>query len=262
MERFGICNLSAIPVRAEASERSEMVNQLLFGETFAIVNSYQSWKVIRGSLDNYEGFIDEKQFRQLDETEFMRLKGLPALFPVGRINEIVDENTGLPLIIFPGSNLAGIENGILKLGGKSYRFYGETFTPSKAFDCESLVETAKLFLNSPYFWGGRSPFGIDCSGLVQVVFKVHGVHLNRDASFQAQQGETINLYSEAETGDLLFFDNEESRIIHVGIMVESGKIIHSSGQVRIDQIDHHGIFNDELQKYTHKLRLIKRVNPK
>lgn len=262
MENFGICNHTVIPVRAEASHRSEMVNQLLFGETFTIVDTFQSWKVIRSSLDNYEGFIDDKQFLPLEETEFMRLKTLPECYPKGLINIIIDENTGLPMMIPPGSNLAGIEKGVLTFGGRKYRFKGETFSPSGTVDLESLAETAKQFLNTPYFWGGRSPFGMDCSGFVQVVFKIHGIPLNRDAAYQAQQGETLNLFTEAELGDLLFFDNEEGKIIHVGIMAGEGKIIHSSGKVHFDRIDHHGIFNDERHKYTHKLRLIKRMNYK
>jgi hypothetical protein len=259
MEHYGFCNLSVIPVRAEASDRSEMVNQLLFGETFGIVDSFKSWKVVSGTLDNYQGFIDEKQFLPLDEAEYARLNSLPAIFPQDLVSKVFDEKAGTAMIIFTGSNLAGIENGKFVIGGRNYRFDGETFAPPKIINAGMLVDTAKLFLNSPYFWGGRSPSGIDCSGLVQVAYKIHGIPLNRDASYQAQQGETLNLFSEAEKGDLAFFDNEDGIITHVGIIADEGKIIHSSGQVRIDRIDHHGIYNDSLQKYTHKLRLVKRV---
>jgi len=259
MENFGFCNLSAIPVRAEASDRSEMVNQLLFGETFGIVDTFKSWKVISGTLDNYQGFIDEKQFLPITEALYQRLKGLPPVFPKGFINKILDVKAGLPILIFPGSNLAGIENNLLKIGLKEYRIESETFSPAKTINPENLVATAKLFLKAPYLWGGRSSFGIDCSGLTQVVFMIHGIRLNRDASYQAKQGETLNFFLEAEPGDLAFFDNDEGNITHVGIIAGDGKIVHSSGQVRLDSIDHHGIFDENLQKYTHKLRLIKRL---
>lgn len=259
MESYGICHLSAIPVRAESSDRSEMVNQLLFGETFGIVDSYKSWKVIRGTLDNYEGFIDEKQFLPLVDDEYHRLIALNAIFPKQLICRIIDEKNGLPFIIFAGSNLAGIKGEFLEIGGRKYKFNGQTFSPENVINPEALITTARQFLHAPYLWGGRSPFGIDCSGFVQLVFKIHGINLNRDASYQAQQGETLILFSEAETGDLAFFDNEDGMITHVGMIAGDGKIIHSSGQVRMDKIDHHGIYNDELQKYTHKLRLIKRV---
>lgn len=260
MEQYGFCNLSVIPVRAEASDRSEMVNQLLFGETFVIVDSYKSWKVISGTLDSYQGFIDEKQLLPLDEAGYARLNSLPAIFPQGLVNKVFDEKTGSAMVIFAGSNLAGIEDGKFVIGGRNYRFEGEIFAPPKIVNTGMLVDTARLFLNTPYFWGGRSSSGIDCSGLVQVVYKIHGIPLNRDASYQAQQGETLNLFSEAGKGDLAFFDNEDGIITHVGLIADEGKIIHSSGQVRIDRIDHHGIYNDSLQKYTHKLRLVKRVS--
>ncbi len=123
----------------------------------------------------------------------------------------------------------------------------------------SIIEFSKSYLNAPYLWGGKSPFGIDCSGFVQVVFKMNGIHLSRDASQQANAGENVSLLDEARPGDLLFFDNDEGDIIHVGILMEDKKIIHASGKVRIDVIDHQGIYNNDIKKYTHKLRLIKRI---
>jgi cell wall-associated NlpC family hydrolase len=123
---------------------------------------------------------------------------------------------------------------------------------------KGIIENAYMYLHSPYLWGGRTPFGIDCSGFTQMVYKLAGIRLKRDASQQAEQGTLINLIDEARQGDLAFFDNEEGRIIHVGIMLPNNKIIHASGKVRIDSIDHHGIYNLETKKYTHNLRIIKR----
>jgi gamma-D-glutamyl-L-lysine dipeptidyl-peptidase len=114
-------------------------------------------------------------------------------------------------------------------------------------------------LNSPYLWGGKTPFGIDCSGFTQMAYKLAGIKLRRDAWQQAEQGHTINLLEETEPGDLAFFDNDEGNIVHVGIILRDHKIIHAAGKVRIDSIDHYGINNKELKKYTHKLRLIKRM---
>jgi cell wall-associated NlpC family hydrolase len=116
-----------------------------------------------------------------------------------------------------------------------------------------------LFLNAPYLWGGKTPFGIDCSGFTQTVYKLNGIKLLRDAYQQAEQGETLSFVEEAEAGDLAFFDNEEGRIVHVGIVLDNNKIIHASGKVRIDGFDHHGIFNNEKRDYSHKLRLLKRI---
>jgi cell wall-associated NlpC family hydrolase len=114
-------------------------------------------------------------------------------------------------------------------------------------------------LNAPYLWGGKTPFGIDCSGFTQMVYKLNGYHLSRDASQQATQGEALSFIEESEPGDLAFFDNEEGNIIHVGIIMENNYIIHASGKVRVDRLDHLGIFNPETQKHTHKLRVIKKI---
>ena len=126
-------------------------------------------------------------------------------------------------------------------------------------DKSKLINTAFLYLNAPYLWGGKTPFGIDCSGFTQMVYKLNGYNLFRDASQQATQGEALSFIEESEPGDLAFFDNEEGNIIHVGIIMENNYIIHASGKVRIDRLDHLGIFNPETQKHTHKLRVIKKV---
>ena len=122
-----------------------------------------------------------------------------------------------------------------------------------------MQEIAQSLLNVPYQWGGRSPMGMDCSGFTQVVFKILGKKLLRDAWQQAEQGVLVNFIEEIQPGDLVFFDNEEGRIIHVGIALANHKIIHASGCVRIDNLDHHGIYNTETRKYSHNLRIIKRV---
>ena len=122
-----------------------------------------------------------------------------------------------------------------------------------------IINNAMKYLGAPYMWGGRSPFGIDCSGFTQVVFGMCGITLKRDAYLQAELGNTIDFINETKTGDLVFFDNDESKITHVGIMIEDKQIIHASGEVRIDSIDHNGIYNENAKKYSHKLRIIKRI---
>jgi cell wall-associated NlpC family hydrolase len=123
----------------------------------------------------------------------------------------------------------------------------------------NIVATAFLYLNAPYLWGGKTPFGVDCSGFTQMVYKLNGINLNRDASQQATQGEALSFIEESEPGDLAFFDNAEGEIIHVGIIMENNYIIHAHGKVRIDRLDHSGIYNAERQIHTHKLRVIKKI---
>ena len=257
MNQHGVCNLSLVPVRAEASDKSEMTSQLLFGECFTILEETEKWAKILTSFDNYEGWIDRKQFQYLNEEDFtiltanFRALGPEIFEPVLRAfsDEIIN--------ITAGSSIPFGSDKDFYFGSEKYVFsaipsYVITDFPS------AVIDVARIFLNAPYLWGGRSIFGIDCSGFSQVVFKMFGIYLKRDAWQQAEQGQAVNFLQETQAGDLAFFDNAEGRITHVGIMMDNQQIIHASGRVRIDSIDGEGIYNAELKKHTHKLRIIKR----
>ena len=139
----------------------------------------------------------------------------------------------------------------------NHKFDGKTISGKN--NRNYIVSTALTFLNSPYLWGGKTPFGIDCSGFTQMVYKINGYKLSRDAKDQANQGETLSFIEESEAGDLAFFNNDQGDIIHVGIILQNNHIIHASGKVRIDRIDHSGIYNNDLNKHTHSLRYIKKI---
>jgi gamma-D-glutamyl-L-lysine dipeptidyl-peptidase len=246
-----------IPVRAEASDKSEMVNQLLFGEHFQIIGKQKQWRKIRNAYDDYEGWVDEKQFSPLAEESYKQLNTSSQFISFDLVQVVMNNNSMTPLVI--GSSLPFYENGKCLLGDQHLKYEGTVKDTSRPnTDKNFIVENAYTFLNSPYLWGGRSPFGIDCSGFTQVVFKLSGIKLQRDASQQAETGLTLSFLEEAEPGDLAFFDNEEGKITHVGIVLPQLQIIHASGKVRIDKLDHHGIYNSETKKYSHKLRLLKR----
>jgi gamma-D-glutamyl-L-lysine dipeptidyl-peptidase len=255
--KFGICLLSVIPVRSDPSDKAEIVTQLLFGELVVVNESHEKWMKIRIVYDNYEGWVDPKQITVLSENEFYRLSKSTVVYSKDLVEVVQDGNQKLIPILF-GSTLRNVSDGKFHIHDISFSFSGQLTDPGDSFRINKIIEDALLFLNAPYLWGGKTPFGVDCSGLTQIVYKVNGIELLRDAAQQATQGETISLIDEAEPGDLVFFDNEEGKIVHVGIIIEKNKIIHASGKVRIDAIDHHGIYNLELQKYTHNLRLIKR----
>ncbi len=234
---------------------AEMSSQLLFGQLIEILDTNQKWFHIRIIDDNSEGWIDEKQCRIINEKEFQLLKETPKFY-IDEISKIITDktnNTNLHLII--GSSLPFTTANEFELGGINY-FYPY---PKRQYRYENILEIAFKFINAPYLWGGKSPFGIDCSGFTQVVCQICNIQLPRNASQQAEVGETISFIEEAKAGDLAFFDNEEEKIIHVGIIIDSEHIIHASGQVKIERIDHHGIFNEKLNKYTHNLRIIKRL---
>lgn len=251
---FGICNLAIVPIRAEASDKSEIVSQLLFGDSFAILEQTPKWLKICTAFDQYEGWIDSKQFQPLTEEQFNTLEKLPPQLN-GELIDFIAYNTNNLIPIPLGSDVRFLS--ISETNTQNYQFEGTKISGSKPKS--EILKAAFLYLNAPYLWGGKTPFGIDCSGFTQMVYKLNGYKLLRDASQQATQGEALSFIEESEPGDLAFFDNEEGNIIHVGIMMENNYIIHASGKVRIDRIDHLGIYNVDTGRHTHKLRVIKKL---
>jgi hypothetical protein len=251
---FGICNLAIIPLRSEPSDKSEIVSQVLFGEHFEILEQLKQWSRIKLQYDSYEGWIDSKQFQTISESNYIQLSNDATILSADLIEYITgDGNLLVPIPL--GSSLSFINHNEININ--NYDFEGNKTNGIK--DKKHLINTAYLYLNAPYLWGGKTPFGIDCSGFTQMVYKLNGYNLMRDASQQAMQGEPLSFIEESEPGDLAFFDNEDGNIIHVGIIMENNYIIHASGKVRIDRIDHLGIYNPEINKHTHKLRVIKKI---
>ena len=208
--------------------------------------------------DQYEGWVDHKQITLIDNETFNQLI-LSDRHYVKILSASGNYKNGDPFIFTLGAHLPFFHDGKFRINEFEGTYEGNTIAPSDAGHASTLTALAKQYLGAPYLWGGRSPFGIDCSGYVQILFKMTGLMLPRDASQQINHGENINFVSEAEPGDLAFFGNEEGDIIHVGIVIEDFKIIHASGKVRIDKLDHQGIFNLDTQSYSHNLRLIKRI---
>lgn len=259
---FAICLQSVVPVRSGPSDLKEMVSQLLFGDLVVINANTTSWLNIRNIYDSYEGWIDEKQIHKIDKDEFNRLKNMEPEYITDLVEVVQNSHTKELIPVLMGSTLRENEFGNYDVAGTNFIFTGNVINQKDLLSkslVSSIIEFAMSYKNAPYLWGGKSPFGIDCSGFVQVVFMMHGIHLPRDAAQQAKTGENVSLLDEAHPGDLIFFDNEEGAIVHVGILLENRNILHASGKVRIDMIDHQGIYNKDLKKYTHKLRLIKRI---
>jgi hypothetical protein len=258
---FGAVNQSLVSLRSEPFDRSEMVNQLLFGETFEMREQHKDWLRVKLSLDSYEGWIDSKACIILS-SEQMEWITLPEVTSVATklfiAKNLVEEH---PIRLCPGSSLYHLNQseGIFKLGEESYKAFSIPIDPPEGDLRETLIKRALDYTNSPYLWGGRSPYGIDCSGLVQVLYKMLGIPVPRDASQQVQLGQTVNFINQAQPGDLAFFDNEEGSITHVGIILQKGYVIHSSGFVKIDIIDHQGIYSVKTKSYTHKLRVVKDI---
>jgi gamma-D-glutamyl-L-lysine dipeptidyl-peptidase len=256
MSKYGISEISIVPVRIEPSEKSEMVTQILFGETYKILEEQSKWCYIKLSSDQYEGWIDQKMITYIHHESYQHsLKN--TTYITKKLNEkILDIEKNEEIILPPGCTLPNYnpKNSLFFISNHKYKKLSNNDQNRL-----NIIHLCKMFLNAPYLWGGKNPFGIDCSGFVQVIYKILGITLPRDTQVQVNNGETINFIGEVKAGDLVFFDDDEGNIIHVGIILNNEEIIHASGKVRIDKFDHQGIFNQSDKKYTHKLRVIKRL---
>ena len=253
---YGICNLSIIPLRLEASHSSEMVSQILFGEHFKVLEKRKKWSKVRLHFDSYEGYIDNKQFEEITEESYSNLSKKGGYIAGELIDFITDEKGNLSTICL-GSTLPFYNGSRFKVNTSNYIYEGNTYNHKLPKD--EILKTAFLYLNTPYLWGGKTPFGIDCAGFTQMVYKLCGFSLLRDAKQQATQGEVLSFIEESEPGDLAFFDDNEGIITHVGIIMKDNHIIHAHGKVRIDRLDHSGIYNVDTKRHTHKLRVIKKI---
>lgn len=237
--RLGICKLSVVPMRKDAFHTSELVSELLFNDIYKIIEENDDWLKIQCLYDSYEGWIRKLQHHEISEDEYKEY--------LSKEKYII--NT--PMIFY--------ENTMLSFGSKVFEKIEGSIPLEKKYNRDVITEVAIRMLNVPYRWGGKSIMGIDCSAYVQLCAKIAGYKLPRDASQQFDFGTVIDNISESQSGDIAFFENENHRIIHVGILLSNKEIIHASGKVRIDNIDETGIFNKELNKYTHRLSKIKRL---
>ena len=255
--KHGITSLSTIPVRQTNNHRSEMVSQLLFGETYEILHTKENWLNIRCSLDSYEGWIDASQHSALSEKEFHNITLQTMGIAIDLFYSAASSDRSIALVT--GSSLPYFDGINLKIGKEKFIYNGQAVMSDQIRTVNMLEKVALRYLYAPYMWGGRSPLGIDCSGFVQVLYKCLGIALPRDAYQQAEIGKTVNFVEEAAPGDLAFFHTGDGKITHVGLLMKDKKIIHSSAMVRIDALDHFGIFNADTNKYSHQLKIIKRI---
>lgn len=249
---YGICNLAVVPLRAEPNDRSEQVSQVLFGEAFEIIEWQERWVQIITASDNYTGWIGRLQFTMLGHVAYKSFKQAPPPVTYRAVTQAWKTADNSVVYLPVGSSLAFLEGTTCNIGNERFEIIGEIG------EREDIGTTAKSFLNSPYLWGGRTHFGIDCSGFTQAVFRLNGIKIKRDASQQVEGGVLVNDLSEARLGDLAFFHNEAGKVTHVGIMLNNEYIIHASGKVKIDSIDNTGIYSKEQKRHTHQLHSIKR----
>ncbi len=251
--QYAISTVAAAPVRIEPAHRSELVNQLLFGETMEVLEEKGEWFRVRSIYDDYEGWLTH---HLITETGKEIATGELNFVATNIINPVTlpDQLINAPM----GASLTGFDEETRLLWDERYKYHGTYRNLHKPFEQDYLRKIIQPWLNAPYLWGGKTFMGVDCSGFAQIVYKLLGIKLKRDAYLQADQGEVVPDLSSAREGDLAFFNNEKGRIIHVGIILSGQKIVHASGKVRIDRLDEKGIVNSENGKRTHDLCAMKR----
>lgn len=254
----GVCRLSIVPVRMEATDKAEQVSQLLFGDHYEVTNQTRDkkWIRIRTNFDQYEGWIDRKQHQTISQDYYEYLNRAEFKITTDVTATILYNKT--PLTILIGSMIPISSFELFKME-EQFAFNGEAKNVGQKREYEYLRTVAMKYINAPYVWGGKGPFGIDCSGFTQMVFKICGYRLFRDSWQQSNQGKSIKSLGEAMPGDLAFFKNSEGRVNHVGILLEQDRIVHASGKVRVDHVNEEGILNTENKVYSHQFSHIRRI---
>ena len=256
----GVILLSVVPVRAEAKESAEMLTQLLFAETVEVLEQQPRWLRVRNETDGQEGWVDAKMIRIMTDKEAAKYAKAKKSARITTLMAFAAFGNLQIMLLTPGTLLPDYRNGSFKILDTTYTIH-EQFVSAKPLKmtAKNVHEQSLIFLNAPYLWGGKNAFGIDCSGFTQVVHSLFGHQLLRNASEQATQGVEVPSLADAKPGDLAFFDHEDGKICHVGLIWDKGFIIHCSGRVKIEKLDEKGIYSDEQGTYTHHLVQIRRI---
>ena len=255
MKEYVVNHCTVTPVRQEPSEGSEQLTQLLFGEVCEVLERLSRWTKIRSTVDGQEGWVD---FKMLTSTDIQYLISDIRTVVSVPMAVATDMETGEELMLTLGTRLPNYAHGTFEVFNKKF-----LINPMQAMKLVNAGATgaeicavAQSLLNAPYLWGGKNVMGMDCSGFTQVVYSVFGVNLLRNAREQITQGVLVPSLTEAQAGDLAFFDHADrdpqaTNVSHVGILLDNKKIIHCSGCVHVDDIDEMGIHlpNGELTNH-------------
>ncbi len=256
---YGACILSVVPVRKEPAHQAEMVNQLLFGDHYEVLESEREWYHIRTLHDGYSGWINELQHTESGPFDKDRERVSAHFTGVLSAIALETRHPNEPIRLPFGAFLPSCSDGACHVAGNTYQVRGEIFPMPGIPRKETILDQAYKLLGIPYLWGGRSHYGIDCSGFTQTIFRMSGIALPRDASDQQKTGVAVETVEEVSPADLAFFHNEKGSISHVGILLDPHLIIHASGKVRVDYFDQKGIFRKDLGVYSHPLHSIRKV---
>ena len=256
--KYAICPLSVVPIRSGTTEKGEQVTQLLFGDMVEVLERKgKQFVKVRNSWDHTIGWVRSNQVQAITEAEYAAFKSEFAL-NFDLLHPVLNEQFSIPIPF--GARLPMFDGMRFQLAGQTYTFSGQAVFPkSIQKTTDLLVKLAQKLLFAPYQQGGLSPLGLDASGFTQLIFRMMDYKLDRSAAEQVFQGEAIDFVEHANAGDLAFFENKKGKIDHVGILLDKTRIIHVEGRVRIDKIDHYGIYDESSKKYSHPLRVMRRI---
>lgn len=255
---YGICPLSAVAVRNTSTDSSEMISQLLFGELVEVLEvKGHSWYKVHCLDDNCVGWVAANQLKLITPSELETYRDHFA-WVLDYVQAAMSDDHYLPLTL--GARLPRFDGMRFSLGETMYSFSGQAVFPKDIqATAELVMKIARRYINTPYIAGGKSPLGMDASGLAQIVYRIAGIQLPREADQQVFLGETIDFVEQSRPGDLAFFENRLGKITHVGMVVSPSEVLHVYGCVRIDDLDHFGVYNKETGRYLYRLRVIKRL---
>lgn len=258
MPSYAICPLSNVPIRSNSSDKSEIVSQLLFGELAEVLETKgRQWAKIRCIWDNYVGWVAANQLKAITPSELSVFREHFA-YSLELFQPLMADNEVIPVVM--GARLPNFDGMRFTLDNTVYTFSGQAVFPEHIKPtAEFILKIARRYLHAPFLHGGRSPMGIDAAGLVQMVFKIANVALPREAAQQVYIGSIVDFVEQSMPGDVAFFENRTGRITHCGIILPDAEVIHAFGSVRIDKIDHYGIYDRSEKRYTHRLRVVRRM---
>ncbi len=254
---YAIAQFTAVALRAKARDNSELLSQVLFGEPLRILQAGRQWTLVQCAEDGFEGYVKSNQILEVDELTFLQQKNNPA-FALDLFSPILGEQFGIPVTL--GSRLPAFDGLHLHLNGKRYAYSGQAaMSQDIQASPELMIKLARKLLFVPYLCGGRTPTGMDAAAFIQLIARIVNITLPRTAATQVQYGRTVDFVIQCQSADLAFFEDTKGNVDHVGLLLPDSRILHVYDRVRIDAVDHFGIYNYELQKYTHRLRIVKRL---